>query len=903
MKRTISLIISVVGFAFLVAPSFYGKVSAQSFPVTVSDQTQTTPLDNPDASFFQPRYISGFGQDDAFTVFFEDRDSGNLISYTSTTTGPTGFSAATTASNISDTHFLIKDWPINVDGTDYAYRAWGSVGNNMQHHFYVSNDLTNWTLVSTFTIANALGFADRHGWAYYGFHDVILLNGTYYAFAESNKSQTMIVRSAKGDDEWEAFASIGGRPGWGPLELPVGVSYGWTPSGSFVDLGHDRGYGKIYVDPRDSHFYLAINTTSKAGMAPADLEAAFINPANWTWHDGTVGAASNPILSETSEHDLRECWVVPNTDPDADWVIIYDADFGSADGGKALGYATLSPPLPPPAEVWVDDDYCDGCDNDDHTWGYDAFDNIQDGVDAVVGSTVNVAAGAYNENVVIDKAITLDGSGSGDNPSVDTIIASTQLNDKSIRITRGGNSETERVVVRDLRATGGFATTLGGNNGAGIEIGGPSAINHLTFENVVSKDNHGHGLDYNHIVPSGDIELINCEFSGNGGAGLKIPQSIGALDDVTITNCKFNNNGIIGLYAAPSKVTDLNITDSEAKDNGLHGMYFAWLEGGLFENVLLENNGVSDRDEPSGIKFSAHDSQPVKDVVIRNCVFKDNGQAAVKGIDDDTGQGLLISSKSVESSNILVENSVFEHNKHNGITVYGRSGGTVTDMTVSCSNIVSNPLFGLSTLYEGTPSGVIADARYNWWGDAGGPYHPETNPDGTGDTVSDNVDFDLWHTSFAQKELACGVPPLSVKYDIVFDLAVILESADKKDKHRIEKALKHLNKSLDPELWVDDSHLTKKGKKVFKEEEKAVHELMKVKRVDVSAFILGLVTVDESLAQTAIDVAYDNSGDDKKIVKTEKEMEKAQKKLDKGHFDKAIEHYKKAWQHAQKAMK
>jgi len=28
-------------------------------------------------------------------------------------------------------------------------------------------------------------------------------------------------------------------------------------------------------------------------------------------------------------------------------------------------------------EVWVDDDYCDICGNDGHTWGVDAFDNIQ----------------------------------------------------------------------------------------------------------------------------------------------------------------------------------------------------------------------------------------------------------------------------------------------------------------------------------------------------------------------------------------------------------------------------------------------------------------------------------------------------------------------------------------------
>jgi hypothetical protein len=36
------------------------------------------------------------------------------------------------------------------------------------------------------------------------------------------------------------------------------------------------------------------------------------------------------------------------------------------------------------------------------------------------------------------------------------------------------------------------------------------------------------------------------------------------------------------------------------------------------------------------------------------------------------------------------------------------------------------------------------DAAYNWWGDASGPYHGTLNPDGMGDEVSDDVDFEPW---------------------------------------------------------------------------------------------------------------------------------------------------------------
>jgi hypothetical protein len=48
-------------------------------------------------------------------------------------------------------------------------------------------------------------------------------------------------------------------------------------------------------------------------------------------------------------------------------------------------------------EVWVDDDYYDGGYNDGHTWGYDAFDNIQDGVDNVNDNgIVHVKEGIFN---------------------------------------------------------------------------------------------------------------------------------------------------------------------------------------------------------------------------------------------------------------------------------------------------------------------------------------------------------------------------------------------------------------------------------------------------------------------------------------------------------------------------
>ena len=729
-RITRTALVLITALALIVGP--VALVLAGTFgPVTVTDQTPTAPLANPVPSSYQPRYVSGFGGDDSFTVFFEDRDAANTISYASTTTGPTGFPASAMATNIADTHFVVKDWPINIGGTDYAYRAWGSVGNNMQHHFYVSNNLINWTLVSMFIIPNALGFTDAHGWVYYGFHDVIQLNGTYYAFAESNQSQTMIVRSANGDDVWEAFDSVGGRPGDGPLELPAGVSYGWTPSGSFVDLGHDQGYGKIHVDPRDSAFYLAVNTAARPSLPPADLEAAFINPANWTWHDGSTGPAANPILSETSEHDLRECWVVPNSNPDADWVIIYDADFGSSDGGKALGYATLTPPSPPPATVYVDDDYdAAGCTADGHTWQVDCFDVIQDGVDAVAdGGTVNVAAGMYTPGATINvnKSVTLQGPQAGVDP----------------------------------RPSAGTARIPGSASEAVVDGGGTlSRIFRITADDVVLN-----GLE----VRNGTGDMIDSP-SGSGISNVALRYNIirDALGDEGIqlrdcTDCivEFNHvfdiaqDGINLCCGSTGGVVQSNEVHDNSSENAAIYVYES-------TNTTIQCNLVYDVHNNDGIKLGdkGGDDAALPGGSIRYNVVHGTIQDGISVYTSDTlvdGNEVYNSTSengaiyvAYEVSNItIVDNNV--HDNMLDTWKWGDPGGIMigTDVNAASVTVSNNNIIGNSV--NGVTNKALAqlDATANWWNAANGP--SGAGP-GSGDAVSSNVDFSSWLTGPAQPQ-------------------------------------------------------------------------------------------------------------------------------------------------------
>lgn len=142
---------------------------------------------------------------------------------------------------------------------------------------------------------------------------------------------------------------------------------------------------------------------------------------------------------------------------------------------------------------------------------------------------------------------------------------------------------------------------------------------------------------------------------------------------------------------------------------------------------------------------------------------------------------------------------------------------------------------------------------------------------------------------------------LGIKSGVRDDLATLLSSGsgDKKTVKILEKAIKHLEKSLADELWEDNYHLSSKGIKVFEEEKTAVHELMKINELDVSTSIDALVEADRMLARIAIDEAVN----EKDEAKAEGEMDKALDERDNGNFDKAIEHYKQAWHHATKALK
>ena len=72
-----------------------------------------------------------------------------------------------------------------------------------------------------------------------------------------------------------------------------------------------------------------------------------------------------------------------------------------------------------------------------------------------------------------------------------------------------------------------------------------------------------------------------------------------------------------------------------------------------------------------------------------------------------------------------------------GIYATNSANPTIGGSQENANEIYANSSFGVVN----TTAAITVNARYNWWGSPTGPYHAVSNPQGTGNAVSDYVDF------------------------------------------------------------------------------------------------------------------------------------------------------------------
>ena len=228
-------------------------------------------------------------------------------------------------------------------------------------------------------------------------------------------------------------------------------------------------------------------------------------------------------------------------------------------------FMTVSGAAAQPLEVWVDDDYCNSCPNDGRTWNYDAFGNIQDGIDAVeTAGTVHVAAGVYEGKLYLKPGVFLSGAG----------IEVSIIDGVGIREGEGDNDAL--VQLASNSKISGFSIINGGwqglrCNGVSATIEGNLIAHHEREGIVLAGYGAGHSIIKNNIV-------TDC-FGIGGNSVYYSPQII----NNTIVNNRAN--GIYFWYAGTPAIKNNIIVH-----NRQNGIAIGGIPGNFAQAITSHNN-------------------------------------------------------------------------------------------------------------------------------------------------------------------------------------------------------------------------------------------------------------------------------------------------------------------------
>jgi len=284
---------------------------------------------------------------------------------------------------------------------------------------------------------------------------------------------------------------------------------------------------------------------------------------------------------------------------------------------------------------------------------------------AAAGETICVAAGDYNENVDVNKQLTLQGAG-------ETTVTAVDSNDHVFYVTA------DYVNISGFNVSG--ATRYGK---AGIYLTGADHCN--ISENTAS--NNYYGI---YMASSSDNTLLNNTMSGNdynfGVGGLSLPhyeQNIDPSNTVDGKPIYYRvgqqdesiplDAGYVGIVGG-ANITVANLT---LTNNG-QGVLFAYTENSRIENIISESNY-------HGI----------------NLYFSSNNTLLNNTADLNT-YGIYLYSSS--NYNKLLNNTA-DSNKH-GIYLYSSNYNTLFDNTASNNEngIYLYPLSNYNTLFNNTAS-------------------------------------------------------------------------------------------------------------------------------------------------------------------------------------------------------
>ena len=324
------------------------------------------------------------------------------------------------------------------------------------------------------------------------------------------------------------------------------------------------------------------------------------------------------------------------------------------------------------------------------------YPTIQDAIDnATDGDTILVYDGTYDEQLLINKQLTLIGLGS--TPIIQpTAVPTPGVYD--VKIT--ANNTTIKNFIFDFNGPG---DNRGGPD-TGIvvsDMNGPTVTNVQILNNTIYTGDAGPSsydtsLETGKYADVSNLLIRNNTFYGdwdNSGEAIYINPGLG-------TNIKIDNNWFYGnlISAVAIEANNTNVSNNIIDSNTTTGRYGVrlvdWTGGQTYSNIIIYSNTI--KNMTYGIRV---------------------------GTSTDVGSSLTAT---IRYNNIT----------NNDVGIWVRYGAYLTG-SVHYNNIFDNTDYGINN----SAGERTVNAECNWWGDASGPSGEGL---GTGDNVSDNVDYYPW---------------------------------------------------------------------------------------------------------------------------------------------------------------
>ena len=401
------------------------------------------------------------------------------------------------------------------------------------------------------------------------------------------------------------------------------------------------------------------------------ISATFDTPHYFITATAGTGGTISPSGSVRVEENGTQTFTIT---PDA-WIDVTDVRVDGVSQGVITSYtfadvtaahtieavfADLTP------DVWVDDDYSAGGANDGHTWLVDAFNTVQGGIDAVTApAIVHVAAGNYNENIVLKSGVQVLGAG----PDV-TIISGTG----GTVVTAGSLDDT--TVFEGFTVQNG-TKTISGVQGTGMSLTDSNPV----IRNCVLTGNSGEAVLNTNSSPT----ISNCEFVDNLGDGMCNRTG----SNPVLTGCLFENNQLTGMlnYDSSPEITGCDFINNYVYNGASPSGGAVYnnnanpvITGCRFENNTLDN-GIGGYNGGGGAMYNANSSSPE----ISACEFTGNAAASGGAIFN------IMSSPTITDCNFTNNNSDFDDDNY---------GGAIANLSGSAPAI-SDCVFTGNSSYKG----------------------------------------------------------------------------------------------------------------------------------------------------------------------------------------------------------